>query len=161
WRTMFQGIAHVLAQPPNKGEFYLTDAFQYMIDRGARIRVEEVEGWYDCGQIETLIETNRYLLENGRGLKPKGGKRVRVTWPVRVEEGVTLDNVEIGPNVTIEAGSVVRGAKLVDSVVGRETLVEGARLHGSVIGAHVKVRRVDGSISVADHSELLGDEPTA
>src|SRR2546422_1053055 len=30
WRTLFDGIAHVLAQPPNNGEYYLTDAFQYM-----------------------------------------------------------------------------------------------------------------------------------
>jgi glucose-1-phosphate thymidylyltransferase len=44
-------------------EFYLTDTFQYMIDRGAKIKVIEVEGWYDCGQVETLLETNKHLLE--------------------------------------------------------------------------------------------------
>src|SRR6266568_1729135 len=32
WKTLFAGIAHVLRQPPGKGgEFYLTDAFQYMV----------------------------------------------------------------------------------------------------------------------------------
>src|SRR5829696_266444 len=31
WRLLFEGIAHVLRRPKNKGEFYLTDAFQYMI----------------------------------------------------------------------------------------------------------------------------------
>ncbi|OGU00799.1 MAG: hypothetical protein A2W29_01620, partial [Gemmatimonadetes bacterium RBG_16_66_8] len=64
WKLLFEGIGHVMTRPPGPGgEFYLTDAFQYMIDRGARIRVAEVEGWYDCGQMETLIDTNRHVLE--------------------------------------------------------------------------------------------------
>src|SRR5881296_1270993 len=67
WKTLFEGIAHVLKQPPGKGgEFYLTDAFQYMVDRGRRLRVGEATGWYDCGKVDTLLETNRHLLEQGR-----------------------------------------------------------------------------------------------
>ena len=60
---MWQGIDHVLAAPQNKGEWFLTDAFQWMIERGARIRTAEVAGWYDCGTVETTLETNRILLE--------------------------------------------------------------------------------------------------
>ncbi len=42
WRTLFDGIAHVLAQPPNRGEFYLTEAFQYMVEHGRRLRTARV-----------------------------------------------------------------------------------------------------------------------
>jgi len=45
WKLLFEGIDHVLKQPTNKGEYYVTDAFQYMIDKGAKIRVIDVEGW--------------------------------------------------------------------------------------------------------------------
>jgi glucose-1-phosphate thymidylyltransferase len=159
WKLLFEGIDATVRGPKGKtGEYYLTDAFQYMIDRGAKIHVEEVAGWYDCGQPETLIETNRYLLENGRAIKPQGGRGVRTKAPVRIEEGVTLENVELGPNVTVEAGSVVRNTKLRDTLVGRNSEIEGSKLHGSLIGADVKVRNVTGAISVTDHSELLGDE---
>src|SRR2546426_2223341 len=48
WRTLFDGIAHVLAQPPNKGEYYLTDAFQYMVETGKLLLTARVAGWYDC-----------------------------------------------------------------------------------------------------------------
>jgi len=162
WKLLFEGIDATVTGPTGKsGEFYLTDAFQYMIDKGARIRVEEVEGWYDCGQVETLIETNRHLLESGRGRKPHGGRRVRVTEPVRVEEGVTLENVELGPNVTIESGSVVRDSVLVDTLVGRDTIIEGSRLRGSVLGGHVRIRGADGSLNVADHSAVIGDGTAA
>jgi glucose-1-phosphate thymidylyltransferase len=71
WRTLFDGIEHVLKSPPGKGgEFYLTDAFQYMVDKGKKLFVSEVGGWYDCGKVDTLLETNEHLLKHGRGLKP-------------------------------------------------------------------------------------------
>src|SRR5690606_20681368 len=63
WKLLYEGIDHVLASPLNKGEWYLTDAFQYMIDKGAKIRVIDVEGWYDAGKLDTLLETNRVMLE--------------------------------------------------------------------------------------------------
>ncbi len=71
-RLLFDGIDQVLADEPNLGEYFLTDALQYMVDRGSRIRVLEVEGWYDCGKPETLLATNRHLLESGRALRPRG-----------------------------------------------------------------------------------------
>src|SRR6478609_3347215 len=71
WKLLFEGINHVLTQPQHKGEFYLTDAFQYMIDKGAKIKVIEVSGWYDAGEVGTLLETNRTMLEKGRAKRPK------------------------------------------------------------------------------------------
>src|SRR5919204_5954159 len=72
WRTLFDGIEHVLKSPPGKGgEFYLTDAFQYMVDQGKKLYVAEVGGWYDCGKVDTLLETNEHLLKHGRGKRPK------------------------------------------------------------------------------------------
>ena len=37
-----------------------------MIDHGAKIKVIDVEGWYDAGEQDTLLETNRTMLEKGR-----------------------------------------------------------------------------------------------
>ena len=157
WKLLFDGIRATVEGPTGKtGEYYLTDAFQYMIDRGAKIRVEEVGGWYDCGQLETLIETNRFLLENGRGRRPDGGRSVRVTEPVRIEEGVTIEHCEIGPNVTVESGSVLRHAKLRDTIVGQSSTVENAELHDSMIGEHATVRGMNGTVSVGSHSIVDG-----
>ncbi|MEO7682667.1 MAG: nucleotidyltransferase family protein, partial [Gemmatimonadaceae bacterium] len=32
WKLLFEGIDHVLRSPKNMGEYFLTDAFQYMIE---------------------------------------------------------------------------------------------------------------------------------
>ena len=68
--ALWRGIDHVLAAPPHKGEFFLTDAFQHMIDQGCKILTAEVGGWYDCGQLETTLETNGILLEQGAARHP-------------------------------------------------------------------------------------------
>ncbi|HEX7051597.1 MAG TPA: sugar phosphate nucleotidyltransferase [Longimicrobiales bacterium] len=157
WEQLFEGIRHVMEGPKGKGdEFYLTDAFQYMIDHGAKIRTVGVEGWYDCGKPETLIETNRHLLETGRALRPAGGESVRIHDPVRVPEGVELEDVELGPNVTLESGCRLRGVRLRDTIVGAGTVIEDAELHDSLIGDRVVVRRTSGRLNIADDSEIEG-----
>ncbi len=158
WKLLFEGIASTLGGPRGPGEeYYLTDAFQYMIDHGARLRTVEVAGWYDCGKPETLLETNLYLLGQGRARRPDGGRSVRIHDPVRVEEGVELHECEIGPNVSIGAGARIHGSRLRDAIVGEDAVVEDAELHDALLGDRVVVRGVRGSVSVGDDSVVLGD----
>lgn len=157
WRLLFEGIDHTLGGPKGPGEeFYLTDAFQYMIDHGARLKTVEVQGWYDCGKPETLLETNRHLLETGRAHRPEGGHRVRIHDPVRVAEGVELEDVELGPNVTVEEGCVLRGSTIRDAIIGEDVRIDDARLRDSLIGDRSVVRGVEASVDVVDDSEVVG-----
>ena len=155
WKLLYEGIEWVLTQPQNKGEYYLTDAFQYMIDQGAKIRVIDVEGWYDAGKIETLLDTNRVMLEKGRARKPE---RVdagsRVIDPVYVEEGVKIVNSTIGPNVTIGAGTTIENSTLSHTIVGTKSRLTGSTLTNSLVGDEVQLEGVTGEITVGDHSEV-------
>ena len=148
---LLEGIEHTLAQPPRKGEYYLTDAFQYMIDRGARIRTLEVEGWYDCGKPETLLETNRVLLERGRALAPEGYDGA-VREPVRVEADATLEGGELGPNVSIGSRARLVRSRLRDCIVDDGAVIEDCDLHDSLIGAHAALRGVRGRVLAGDHT---------
>lgn len=153
WKLLFEGIHHVMnSEPGPSGEFYLTDAFQYMVDHGARLKVAPVEGWYDAGKPETLLQTNRHVLSTTRGKTPAAKDGVRIHEPVHVADGVTLDNAEIGPNVTLAAGVRVSGSTLRDCVVGEKSVVDNCRLHNSLIGADVTVRGLTGQVDLGDHS---------
>jgi glucose-1-phosphate thymidylyltransferase len=155
WRALFDGIAHVLRAPPQHGEYYLTDAFQHMVDHGRRLRVAPVGGWYDCGKVDTLLETNRHLLEQGRARRPATmPKGVTVVDPVYIEDGVTLRDAVIGPNVSIEAGSTVTGSTIVDSILGRGVRVAGATIRGCVIGDDQVVQQRTLERSVLDAGEV-------
>jgi glucose-1-phosphate thymidylyltransferase len=136
WKTLFEGIAHVMTQPPGKaGEFYLTDAFQYMVDQGKKLHVASVTGWYDCGKVDTLLETNAHLLSTSRGRRPQGSfSGVTFRDPVYIEDGVTLRDSTIGPNVSLGAGSEVTGSNVANSILGKRVRLHGATVTGSVVG---------------------------
>ena len=153
WETLYAGIHRTLAQPQNKGEWFLTDAFQYMIEQGRKIRVAEVSGWYDCGKVETVLDTNRHLLRAGRARAPAARDGVTIVEPVRVEDGVTLEGSTIGPNVTLETGAVVRGSVVRDAIVGERARVEGATVRESLIGAGAAVRGGTHERMVVAHDE--------
>jgi glucose-1-phosphate thymidylyltransferase len=153
WRLLFEGIDHVRRQPTNKGEYYLTDAFQYMIDKGAKIKVVDVQGWYDAGELGTLLETNRTMLEQGRARRPADlGPTARVVEPVYIEDGVTITDSTVGPNVSIGAGTVVEGSELRDTIVGANGRVTRCRLERSYVGDAVTIEGLSGQANVGDHS---------
>ncbi|MBI3983159.1 MAG: NTP transferase domain-containing protein [Gemmatimonadetes bacterium] len=152
WRALFDGIEWTLARPKQMGEWFLTDAFQYMIDRGRKIMTAEVAGWYDCGKVETVLQTNLHLLRNGRALAPAARPDVTVVDPVRVEPGAALDRCVVGPNVTIETGAVVSGGTVREAIVGRGTRLVGCQVRHALIGDDVVLegRVLDNVVATVD-----------
>ena len=156
WKTLFDGIAHVMKQPPGKGgEYYLTDAFQYMVDQGKRLLTVPVAGWYDCGKVDTILETNRHLLERGRARRPaKVPPGVKVRDPVYIEDGVILEDSTIGPNVSLGAGSRVTGSTVVNSILGHNVRVKKATVEGCLVGDDQVIEDATITVSVLDAGEL-------
>jgi len=154
WKLLYEGIDWTLKQPKNKGEYYLTDAFQYMIDKGAKIRVIDVEGWYDAGKIDTLLETNRVMLEKGHARKPKATDGSTIIDPVYIEDDVVLRGARIGPNVSIGRGSIIEKSELRDTLVGSNTKIVGSILENSLIGDSAVIEGVKGELTLSDHSEV-------
>jgi glucose-1-phosphate thymidylyltransferase len=154
WKLLFEGIDYVMKQPPNKGEYYLTDAFQYMIDKGATIKVVDVEGWYDAGKLDTLLETNRVMLEKGRARRPRSTDGSTIIEPVYIEDGVVLKGSSIGPNVSIGAGTVVEGSEIRDALIGTKSRIVRSSLRHSMVGDEAVLEGVCGEVTVGDHSEI-------
>lgn len=154
WKLLFEGIEHVLNQPKNQGEYFLTDAFQYMVDKGAKIRVIDVEGWYDAGKIETMIEANQAMLARGRARRPRDAGDSTIIDPVYIEDGVTLKKSRVGPNVSIGSGSVLDAVEVSHSIIGSRSRITRSVLRNSLIGDETVVVGVKGEVTVGDHSEV-------
>lgn len=156
WKLLYEGIDAVLKRPKNKGEYYLTDAFQYMIDHGAKLKVIDVEGWYDAGKLDTLLETNRAMLDRGHARRPTEalGNGSRIIDPVYIEDGVQILHSTVGPNVSIGAGTVVEGSTLHDTIVGTKAKITGSTLANSLIGDEAVLIGIKGEVTVGDHSEV-------
>ena len=156
--ALYAGIDDTLAKPSNKGEYYLTDAFQYMIEQGKRLYTAEVQGWYDCGKLDTLLETNDVLLRQGAAKRPAFDSSVTIIEPVLIAEDVTARNSTIGPNVTIEAGSTITDSTIRHSIVGAQCTIAGSTLHGSMLGNRVIAKHVTGAFSLGDDCDLAGSD---
>lgn len=159
WKLMFEGVDWVMRQPTNKGEYYLTDAFQYMVDHGAKLDVVDVDGWYDAGKLDTLLETNKIMLEKRRmARRPKNlpGDAILVE-PVYVEDGATIRRSTVGPNVSVGTGTTIEDSTVRDAIVGEKSTIVRSQLHDSLVGDEVLIEGFRGHATIGDHGELTGD----
>jgi glucose-1-phosphate thymidylyltransferase len=154
--SLWKGIDATLARPTNKGEYYLTDAFQWMIEHGKRILAAEVGGWYDCGEMGTFLESNEILLKKGAARRPSFGPDVTIREPVLIEDGVTLERATVGPNVTIEAGTRIADSTVEHALVGADCRITRSSIRQAMLGRNVKIQDFTGGASLGDHSEVVG-----
>ncbi|MHB1296212.1 MAG: sugar nucleotidyltransferase [Anaerolineae bacterium] len=136
-----------------KGEFYLADAFQIMIDRGARFVTEPVSAWEDCGEFGTLLQTNRYLLENGHANAVQAPGSTIVP-PVYVHPSAVLDGAIVGPYASIGENVHVRNATVRDSIIDDHTTIENSCLEHSLIGRSVIISGATGQMNLGDDSSV-------
>lgn len=135
-----------------RGEIQLTDALQRMIAAGEDLRPFAVEGWYDCGKTETLLATNRALLDaQAQGTSRPG---VVVLPPVALDPAADVLHAVIGPHASIGPGARVRRAVVRNSIISEGAVVEDILLDGSVVGERAVVRGAYQRLNVGDSSEV-------
>jgi glucose-1-phosphate thymidylyltransferase len=151
--ALFGALDSVISsETRTKGEFQLTDALNIMIRDGIELRAFEVDGWFDCGRPETLLETNRALLEIAAPRTKVAGSII--IEPVYVAPDATVDSSVVGPYVSIAEKSIVRKSIIRNSIIGEGASVEDALLDSSLVGDHAVVRGTFKRLNVGDSSEI-------
>jgi len=136
-----------------RGEYQLTDALQAMLEAGVPMEIFPVDGWYDCGKRETLLQTNRDLLElDGRQDRVEGSI---VIPPVAVHPSAEVRHCVIGPHVTIAAGARIEDSVVRNSIVNEGAQVSRMLLEASVVGEDAVVEGTFRHLNVGDSSEIL------
>jgi glucose-1-phosphate thymidylyltransferase len=135
-----------------KGEFQLTDALQMMIERGERMRPFPVEGWFDCGKPETLLSTNRHLLEQQP--RPADRDGVVIIPPAFLSPSATVSHAIVGPFATIAEGARVENSIIRNTIVSEGASVANALLEDSIVGSNATIRGSYKRINIGDSSEL-------
>jgi glucose-1-phosphate thymidylyltransferase len=139
-----------------KGEFYLADAVNIMLERGLRMRVEEVEVWLDAGTSDALLDTNRYLLEHGQDNTNEAARRsgIVIFPPVFIHPTAQVCESIIGPHVSLGAGCLVEQSIVKDSILEDEAQATGVILERSLVGRRALLRRRAGVINAGDNTEI-------
>jgi glucose-1-phosphate thymidylyltransferase len=135
-----------------KGEYQLTDALQMMIEGGEKFSTFMVDGWYDCGKPETLLSTNRHLLQQSP--KNREIQGVVTIPPVYIASNAKIMNSIIGPFATIGEGAVVTDSIIRNSILGDESSATGVLLDNSIIGNNGSVKGGFKRVNAGDSSEV-------
>ena len=154
-KMMFECIDKLIKRGmQTKGEYYLMDAFQLMIDKGIKFKAEVVSMWEDCGKPETLLKTNRYFLDHGSHREIKSSNSVIIP-PVYMEDTVKVENSVIGPYVSIAKNAIIRNSIVRDSIINEHSAVEDAKLKSSIVGEYAIVKGASKRLNVGDNSEVV------
>jgi len=151
--SIFEAVENI--EPSFRKELEITDAIQYLIDKGCVVRSHVVDGWWkDTGKLEDILDANRMILNE---LEPR-------------EIDPVPDNSEIHGNVQVDKGVLIersilrgpcivgRGARIIDSFIGpftsigQGTIVEGSEIENSIVLADCKIRKV----GIRIESSLIG-----
>jgi glucose-1-phosphate thymidylyltransferase len=136
-----------------KGEYFLVDAVNLLLDKGAHFRTRMVKTWLDAGTRDATLETNRYLLENGHDNSAEAALRsgVKVIPPVFIPADAKITNSTIGPHVSLGSNVELDGVTITDAIIEDRAKVTLSELNHSHLGRDVVVRGAKGKLNIGDN----------
>ena len=134
-RTINEAVRSIAPSP--RGELEITDAIQWLVDQGKRVRCELLTGWWiDTGKLTPLLEANRLLLEK---IEPRIDGKVdaasTIDGRVIIEAGATVTNSILRGPVVIGAGRG-RHRQLRRAVLGDRRGLRDRQQRGRALGDH-------------------------
>ncbi len=163
-------------KPSWRNELEITDAIQYLVEHGYKVRPHIVTGWWkDTGKLEDMLDANRLILEslsgkilgivdefskiNGQVYLEKGAvvKNSIIRGPAIIGEGSEIIDSYIGPFTSIEPRCKIYKTEIENSIVleGSEICDIGSRVDESLIGRGVKIFKCPPKPSV--YKFMVGD----
>lgn len=164
-------------KPSARGELEISDAHQYLIDKGYKIGYSEITGWWkDTGKPSDLLEANRLVLDSiepkmfgevdsqsvvaGKVVVEEGTKIINsvVRGPAIIGKNCIIENSYIGPFTSIGDRTVVRNSEVEYSIVLNECKILSVkiRIEGSLLGNDVEIVEANGKPHV--HRFMIGDQ---
>ncbi len=165
--------------PSARGELEITDAIQWLVDQGYRVRHEILQGWWiDTGKKDPLLESNRLVLDTiiprcdgtvdddsrieGRVVIEHGAEIVRSTvrGPTIIGAGTRIVDSYIGPYTSVASDCEVVDSELEHSVLlDRSRVLSAGRVSDSLIGKDAEVVRSEAApratrVMLGDHSRV-------
>jgi glucose-1-phosphate thymidylyltransferase len=148
-------------EPSGRGELEITDAIQWLLDQGHRVRHEVLTGWWiDTGKKDPLLQCNFLVLDTiAQQVDGRLDEQSRVEGRVVIEAGAELTNsvvrgpaiigadtklvhTYVGPYTSIGAGCELIDAEIEHSVVLDRSRINGVhRIRDSLLGREVEVVR--------------------
>ena len=154
---LMKAIEYIMAHNvKTKNEFQLTDALEQMVKSGEKMITFEIQNWFDCGKPETLLSTNKYLLEKSHSNEEfKVSDSTLIIPPVFIGDGCEIRNSIIGPYTTVGNGVKIKDTILRNSIVGENSTIKNTILQDSIIGSEANVSGSFKRLFIGDSTDIV------
>lgn len=125
------------------GEIQFTSALQGMIQQGISFAPWEIDQWYDCGKPETLLQTNRRLLQKNSHIPDL--ENSKIIPPVWIAPDAVVTSSTVGPHVSIQSRAIVTDSVIGDSIICERAQISNCKLVESLIGCQVSLTGARGT----------------
>jgi glucose-1-phosphate thymidylyltransferase len=158
-RRLFEATDQILKHNRQTlGEFFMVDAYQVMLENGAKMRTMQLNQWADAGTPEAILETNSRMLAVGYGsyeaLERSFSENFTLIPPVYMHDSVIADASVIGPYVSIGPGVTLTNVVVRNSIIDQGAVLENCILDGALIGENAKVSGRAKSLFIGDNSTV-------
>ena len=152
-----KAMALVLSSNSNASRQVIREV-ERAVANGVVIVPFRIEGWYDCGKPETLLETNRTLLDRRRA-KPSATqmrqyKDTVILPPVSIHPSARIRRSIIGPHVDVAEGAQINHSIISDSIIASNASVSNLIMAQTIIGNDASASGVTHQLNVGDNSEI-------
>ncbi len=154
-RLLFDSLADLIARDiRTQNEYQLTDALQLMLEKGEKIKSVDIDHWYDCGKVETLLSTNKHLLMK-TDQSFRHAPSVVINTPVFIGKNVKMANCVVGPYVSIGNNVDLENVIIQNAIVNDEAVLKNLILTHSVVGQSAVMIGTQQKINLGDNSEIV------
>ena len=136
----------ITERPFSGKEYQLTDALQYMIEKGHIFRSFQVGEYFDCGRLLTILDSNKRLVEKHANSELNAKvEQSEIIQPCVVSDDVIIRNSTIGPYVSIGSGAVIDDCKLTNAIVSQMTRLENVEISDAILANSGILSLADGN----------------
>ena len=156
--NIFEAVNNI--QPSERGELEISDAHQFLIEKGYDLSYSEITGWWkDTGQPSDLLDANRLVLDNiktkidadvdslsnisGEVVVRKGCKIINSTikGPTTIDDNTIIMDSYIGPFSSIGKSCIIKNTKIESSIIMEKCELDavGIDIQSSLLGKSVKI----------------------
>ncbi len=138
------------------GEYFMVDAYQVLLEEGAKIRTQRLRQWEDGGTPQAILKMNARLLSAGYAsydVMEKGFvDGFAVVPPVYVHPSAEISESVIGPYASIDANVEITNSVVRNCIIDPGAKIRNCILEDTLIGENAVVSGRPDRLFVGDNS---------
>lgn len=140
------------------GEYFMVDAYQVLLESGAKMRTMTLNEWEDAGTPTAILRTNARLLTLGYAsqdaLERSYAEGFTVIPPVYLHPTADIEAAVIGPYASIDADVKILNAVVRNSIIDPGAQIEDCILDNALVGEKARVTGRGKSLFIGDNSTV-------